>query len=270
MGYLEQATTAKTPRGARIILYGQEKIGKSTFASEFPNHIFLNLENGLSQVDKAKALPYTDQYEVVKAQLRELATEDHPYKTLIIDSGDALENIISKDIALAQRDPKIQCVADIPFGRGYPNLIAETGRLIEMLEYISEKKQMNIIIIAHESKAKIQTSAGGEYMKSIPTFYWKSDTGRGTLDLWKNWADIILFSEFKIVATQIDSGFDKSKVKAIGTGERVLRTNSDNPNYLAGSRMKLPNEMRMDANEFMKALSGEPKKEKTTTEKKGE
>ena len=63
---LSQVSTNKKKAGLRIFLYAPPKFGKSRFAAEIPNHIFLNLEDGLSAIPEAMATPRIKTYEEFK------------------------------------------------------------------------------------------------------------------------------------------------------------------------------------------------------------
>ena len=61
MSELEKIHTGKKP--PRIMLYGTEGIGKSTFAAQAPSPIFLPTEDGLGEIDCASfplCKKYTD------------------------------------------------------------------------------------------------------------------------------------------------------------------------------------------------------------------
>jgi len=53
MSVLEQIRTGKQSSPPRILLYGTEGIGKSTFAAQAPNPIFIPTEDGLNEIDCA-------------------------------------------------------------------------------------------------------------------------------------------------------------------------------------------------------------------------
>ena len=47
-------TKGKQPGARKIVIYGPEGIGKSTFASQFPNPLFIDTENGTKELDVAR------------------------------------------------------------------------------------------------------------------------------------------------------------------------------------------------------------------------
>ena len=82
-------------KAPRIVLLGVEKIGKSTFAAGADNPIVLPIkgEEGVDDLDVAK-FPRAETFDDVLAAVSTLITEDHDFKTFIIDSASALEPVI--------------------------------------------------------------------------------------------------------------------------------------------------------------------------------
>ena len=50
---LDSITTGRQPQPPRIMIYGSEGVGKSTFAASAPKPIFVQTEDGLSEIDRA-------------------------------------------------------------------------------------------------------------------------------------------------------------------------------------------------------------------------
>ncbi|KKW70312.1 AAA family ATPase [Lactococcus cremoris] len=44
-------TSGPTATAQKVVLYGVEGIGKSTFASQFPNAVFIDIEGSTSNMD---------------------------------------------------------------------------------------------------------------------------------------------------------------------------------------------------------------------------
>ena len=77
----------------RVLLYGTEGIGKSTFGSQAPKPVFIQTEDGLDEIDTDK-FPLATSYEQVVAALADLRNEQHDYETVVIDSLDWLERLV--------------------------------------------------------------------------------------------------------------------------------------------------------------------------------
>lgn len=262
--FLEQISNQQKPQGLRVMIYGEPKVGKSYFGAQIPNHVFLNLENGLEHIAGATKLPYTDDYMVVKQMLDELEKGQHNFKTLVVDSADVLENLIKKWVVGLQNNSNIRDIADIAYGRGYPLLLTETRKLIEQFERLRTKRGMNLVFICHSEVKKMQPPVGNEYTYIAPSLYAKTTQGDSTLKIYSDYVDIIGYCTFKTIVQQTSTGFG-SRGQAIGTGERVLHLDAANPAYIAGSRYPMPAEIPFSWDSFVTALTGKQPVKETAT-----
>lgn len=73
-------------RPQKVVVYGPEGIGKSTFASHFPDPLFLDIEDSTSQLD-VKRIPDINSWAMLHGIIEEIAKEK-PCKTLVIDTVD--------------------------------------------------------------------------------------------------------------------------------------------------------------------------------------
>ena len=109
-------TRGKTVVPRRVMLYGTHGIGKSSWAAQAPDVLFLNLEDGLNDIDCAKT-EHLRTYADVKGALSWLfANPDHGFKWVAIDTLDWLESLIHADVA--ERANK-KHISEIPYGAGY-------------------------------------------------------------------------------------------------------------------------------------------------------
>lgn len=93
MSLLAQVTSGRQHRPRRVMLYGVHGIGKSTFGAMAPNPVFIQTEDGLSNIDCAR-FPLAESFHDVMAMLMELYSEQHDFRTVVIDSLDWLERLI--------------------------------------------------------------------------------------------------------------------------------------------------------------------------------
>ena len=54
MGMLDNIQTGKENKPPRIMIYGSEGVGKSTFGASAPDAVFIQTEDGLSEIDCKK------------------------------------------------------------------------------------------------------------------------------------------------------------------------------------------------------------------------
>lgn len=99
------------------MIYGSEGIGKSTFAALVPNPVFVQTEDGLSEIDCSK-FPLAKSFDDVVLQLQAVRDEQHDYGTVVIDSLDWLERLVW-DRVCADYGVKSIEKADGGYGKGY-------------------------------------------------------------------------------------------------------------------------------------------------------
>ena len=88
---LDSITTGRQPQPPRIMIYGSEGVGKSTFAASAPKPVFVQTEDGLSEIDTA-TFPLCATYADVVEQLKAVRDGEHDFQTLCIDSLDWFES----------------------------------------------------------------------------------------------------------------------------------------------------------------------------------
>ena len=80
-------------RPPRIVVYGTHGIGKSTFAANAPAPVFIQTEEGLDAIN-VDAFPLCTSYEEMVDAIGALASEDHEFATVVVDSADWAEQLI--------------------------------------------------------------------------------------------------------------------------------------------------------------------------------
>jgi len=233
---LKKTTEQKPPR---IVIYGAGGIGKSTFAADAPNPVFLDIENGLDGIECAKIkIP---SWEVLGSAMLALQGQDHEFKTVVIDSIDWLEQLIHKHVAELHG---VKSVTDISYGRGYGESLVYIERLLNGLTRLRDEKGMTIILIAHDQIKRYDDPMGDGYDRHQLKLHEKA--GAKVFE----WADAVLFAKTKTLTKSSQEGFKKS-VKAIDAG-RVIYTN-DSPAFMAKHRasLALPDEIPLSWEAFI-------------------
>lgn len=229
-----QITKGKRARAQKVVIYGPEGIGKSTFASQFPEAVFIDTEGSTDNMDVSR-LNKPSSYTMLKNEIAWVKANPTCCKTLIIDTIDWAESLVIADVC-AQHGKK--GIEDFGWGNGYTYTKEEMGRLLNQLGELVDLG-INVVLTAHAQMRKFeQPDEMGSYDR------WELKLGKKTSSqtapLVKEWADMVLFANYKTVVMTADNG----KKKATG-GQRVLYT-QHHPAWDAKNRHGLPEEMTFD------------------------
>lgn len=215
----------------KVVVYGPEGIGKSTFASMFPDPLFIDTEGSTARMDVARTETPTS-----LAMLMQILTEvrDNPpgIKTLVIDTIDWAERLCTQAVCAKNGKTGIE---DFGYGKGYSYIYEEMGRILNLLNDIWERG-MHIVITAHAAIRKFeQPDEMGAYdrweLKLI------NSPKCNVCAMVKEWADMVLFANYKI--TTVSNEAKKLKARS---GKRTMYA-SHNPCWDAKNRFGLPDEM---------------------------
>jgi hypothetical protein len=236
MDLLKTIKQGREVRPRRILLYGEHGIGKSTWPSTAPKPIYLQTEDGLADigVDRTPVLKST--LDVSKWLIELSGDSDHGFKTLVIDTLDWLEKLIWQAVARAEEKDSIE---DIGYGKGYVKAAESWEKLLRVLDQC-RNKGMSIVLLAHAKIEKVTPPDNDPYDRYSP------DLHKTASALLQEWCDEVLFACTQINTVTQKTDFDKKVTRAIGEGNRVVKTRGGVPTYAAKRRISLPDEMPLD------------------------
>ena len=241
MSFMKSLVKGKQELPPRICIYGNHGIGKSTIASQFPDPVFINTEDGLDSLD-VTSFPRAAEINDVVESIKTLLKEDHAFKTLVIDSVDWLvEPLIVKDIE-GSHDAK-----DLGYGKGQV-LVAESFReILQGLDALRRKRAMNIILLAHSNVVRYENPLTEPYDRFSPKLPNRCNA------LLQEWCDVIAYAGFKVIVKKSDVGFNNTVNRGITTGERLLHV-VENPAFIAKNRYSCPESFEMKYEEIVKHI----------------
>ena len=194
------ALRAKRPEAIvkrlKLFMYGPAGSGKTTAAIQFPNSYIIDCERGAENYDKlinasgSVLMQTTDAFEAI-AEVRSLLTEQHEYRTLVIDPITALYNDL-----LEKAEEKV----GTEFGRHY----GEANKTMKRLANLIMSLDMNVIITSHAKK---------EYGQNLAVL-------GITFDAWKSldyWFDLVI--ELRKRAKRRVGFVAKTRIEAFPDGE---------------------------------------------------
>ena len=246
-----EITRGKIQKAKKVVVYGPEGIGKSTFASRFPDPVFIDTEGSTSAMDVAR-LPRPTSWNMLLEEVDYIKSHPDVCRTLVIDTIDWAEQLCVDHICSIHNKKGIE---DFGYGNGYVYTKEEFGRFLNRLSDVIEAG-VNVVLTAHAQLRKFeQPDELGAYDR------WELKLGKKTASqtspLVKEWADMLLFANYKTYSVAVDK--DGKKHKAQG-GKRVMYT-SHHPCWDAKNRYDLPEICDFDYQVIKGILEGGSMKE---------
>lgn len=228
----------------RILLYGEPGVGKSTFAANAPDVLFIPTEDGCGDIDVAR----TDQiqsWQHYVDTMTEVIKEDHDFKWVVTDSVDWLERLIFDAVA---NQHGVDNVGRIKFGVGYTDALNSWRRVIKAHNQL-RKRGIGTIMIAH-SKTKTHNDPELEpFDRFIPRLQEKA------AEILVEWADEVMFARYATETEEVQEGFSKRNKVKKGKPKRILRC-QHRATAVAKNRLGMPEFIDMDWNVFESYVTG--------------
>lgn len=219
----------------KTLIYGYNGVGKSTFASESKNPIFLDLEGNIDHlsVDRQPLSSFLEVEDFIKCLLH----QEHEYNTVVIDSIDKLVLLIADHIS------SIHPKSELTFGKDSVLLIKKIRDVLSYLDDLRLHKKMNVVFIAQSMVKKIDNNP-------LTQTYDKYELRLGEKigGIFCDWVHCILFA-VNDVFFQEENSKGKKIEKAKNLDKRVLYT-VGNTAYVAKNVFNLPPKMEFKWSEF--------------------
>ena len=166
------APKAAEPSKPKMLLFGKPGIGKTWFSLDFPACYYIDTEGGAKEARYIEKLEASGgvyfgpehgstSFDEVLGQIKALATEDHPYRTVVIDS---ISKLFALEIA-REAERLTDAGKKNEFGADTKPAVSYMRQLVSWLTRLD----MNAILIAHH-KAEWGRDKSGERVVIGDTF----------------------------------------------------------------------------------------------------
>lgn len=202
-------------RGKLLTFFSEPGLGKTTLAATFTSPVFVKAEDGTGVLEKydhlkdVKVLPRVDKFKDVLDQLSALTTQEHGFKTVVIDSITQMATNIESEIVDGCGEKSINS-GNLGYGKG----LAEAGEYHRMIRAAVEKlmdKGINVVALGHATTEQLDLPDKEPFSRYTIRMHEKG------LKHWVDNADLVGFIKLE---THLKTSGDKKK--ATSTGRRVL------------------------------------------------
>lgn len=212
-----------------LMIFGVAGIGKTRLGASADRPIFLQTEDGLAGVD-VHTFGLLKTYDDVMQAIGELYSEQHDFKTVVLDSVDHLEPLVW---AQTCKDNGWANLETPGYGRGYVASIDLWRVVLEGLIALRDERGMSVVLLAHSAVVKFSAPDAEGYDRYVPKLH------KAASALVIESMDAVLFCNYRISTIQSDAGFNKKVTRAVGAGERILYT-EERPAYVCKNRYDMP------------------------------
>ena len=240
---LKSISSTQSARALFALTYGTSGVGKTTFAADMPNPVFIQTEDGAGSLT-LQAFPLAKSYDDVMSAITALC-EKHDYKTVVIDSLDHLEPLIWKKVC---QDNNVASIEQLTYGKGYTMALDLWRDLLSGLRHLRDSQGMNVLLISHH---EIRKHSDPE-LEQIDRYQIKLHAKASALV--QESCDLVLFAKHKVMVKKEDTGFGNTRARGISTGKRVLCT-VETPAYVAKNRFGLPDEIDLSWDALTTAMN---------------
>ena len=235
MSLLNKVQTGRKLKPLAIMLHAPHGIGKSTFATEAPNPIYIGNEEN-DELDVSR-FPKVKVWQDLLDQLKTLRDEKHDYKTIVIDTVDGLEQVAEQFIlSLKGAEGKSMATAFGGYGKAYKQMNKMFLDLKDdYLVPLRDINGMNMVLLCHSKKVKFEDT-----MLNLSYDHYETNIHKDTKALFEDWVSAILFANYFLVRAENNSG--KEYAEGVD-GMRMIYT-EERPSHIAKNRFNMPYDIK--------------------------
>lgn len=241
-----EVISGKVQKAKKVVIYGPEGIGKSSLAAQFPNPVFIDTEGSTTEMD-VNRLPKPTSWEMLKQQVEWVKQQRGRFGTLVLDTIDWAEMLCVDNVCARHGKKGIE---DFGYGNGYVYTKEEFGRFLNLLSDVIEAG-IHVVLVAHAQIIKFEQP---DEMGAYDRYQLKlgKKTSSQTAPLVKEWADMVLFINYKTFSVAADQKGIKHK------GQGGVRTvyATHHPAWDAKNRHGLPDEFPLDYGQIAHIFAG--------------
>lgn len=237
---LSSVSRGRRTQPNRVLIYGVEGIGKSSFAGDAPSPVFIGAEDGTAQLDVAR-FPSPNSWQDILDAIQSLAVDKHDYQTVVLDTLDWAEPRLWEFICARDNQPNIEAYG---YGKGFSAALDEWRVLIKRLDELQKARGMGVVLVAHSQIKPFKNPEGEDYDRYEMKLHAKAG------GMFKEWADAVLFANYETVAMKDG----RKRVRGVDTGMRLVHTER-RAAFDAKNRFGLPESLPLSWADFEAAIT---------------
>ena len=220
--WLSQITKKVAKRPALLVIMGKPGVGKPSLALNIPGVVCIQFtqEQSIGALkatgavpEDAAVFPCPSNWTELLAMLDALATGEHDYKCLAIDTVSCAERMMHEHVCARDYNGEWER-GFLAYARGFEASLADfRGGFLKAVDRLRDERKMSVVMLEHTQVRPYKNPMGEDYDRFVPALHAK------TWDLLHRSADAVLMADYY---TQVDESGNRPKGK--GGKTRILHT----------------------------------------------
>ena len=209
-------------------------MGKTTLGSLFPSPVFVRSEDGTESIasrSDVALFPVASSVQDILDAIAALATEDHAFRTVVIDSVTKFALMVEGEVLAS--DPKAKGLnqAHGGYGNAFDLVAKYHAELRRACAYLSTARRMNVVFLAHAATETIDPPDGDPYTRySIPMH-------KKSIPYYTNDVDVVAYIKQRTFTVG-----SEGKKKATTDGSRII-TCYPTPSHVSKNRLGISTDL---------------------------
>lgn len=156
---LSRISTGTIERPPSLIIHGGAGVGKSTFASKFPDPLFIDTDNRTAHLDVKRIRP--DSWEDILDIFKHVAKGEIACKTIVVDTLDHAELLLHSQLC---SDHSVSTIEEVSggYGKGYIAALGEWRRFGAAMDAV-RSRGVGLVLLAHSADKTHKNATGEDY-----------------------------------------------------------------------------------------------------------
>jgi len=230
-----------------LLVYGPEKMGKTSLAASFPNPVFIQTEDGAAKGLELDTFGLMTTFDDVMEAIGVLASEDVPFTTIVVDSISKLEKLVWAEVCVRNSWKSIEQPG---FGKGYIETDYVWSEFVDACRYLRDERGMTVLLIGHAVTVRFDDPETQSYSR------YEIDLHKRAMSILTREVDGIFLIK-KDVTIKLEGPNAKKgdgRARADGGDTRWIYTEG-RPAFQAGNRFDMPEKVMFQRGKGFEALA---------------